>query len=383
MNAFIESTLKLMRHGRTHTLSADDEGLDLGGGELLSLGGLRGARPATNQEPPMEAQELDEVEGEVRAHVLARMASRGVSASPDSILLAADRAQALTTALACVGVAADAPVAVENPTSSAVLAALGRRCIPVERGPAGLDFVSLDRAFQAGARAFYTTATGHEPTGATLTAADRSIILALARRHDAWIVDDDGNGELVYTPAPLPLLGLSGPSDRVVHIGGHASILAPLPTGAWLVMPARDDARGTWPQSPTERVEAARAWDRFFRRFGVGAFEERVHHAMQAMRARRDALLNALDVYVGDAATWMAPQAGGSLLLRPSRPVSSRTLAAEALRHGVVVEPAAGCFVGGDDGGALLLSFTNLDGSLMGTAIWRLASALATFRGGL
>lgn len=380
MNAFIESTLKLMRRGLAHPLSADEDGLDFDANDLLSLGGWRGGRPAGGEPPPMHADELAEVEAEVRAHVVARMASRGITADPHSILLAADRADALRSVIAAVGVDPNGPIAVENPTSPAVVAALGGRCIPVDRGAEGLDFAALDRAFQAGARVFYTTATGHDPSGATLSAADRAIVLTLARRHGAWIVDDDGNGDLAYAPTPPPLLGLGGADDRVVHVGGHASALAPLPTGAWLVMPHREGGE-PWHQAAKDRIHAAHAWDRFFRRFGVEAFEARIGPALQAMRARRDALLSALEVYVGDAATWIAPQAGVSLLLRPTEPVSSRALAAESLRHGVVVEPAARCFVGGDDGGALLLSFANLDCSRMGTAIWRLAGALDTIRG--
>lgn len=381
MNAFIESTLRLMRHVHPHAISADDDTSDAVLGEVLSLGALRGEPPGRPSPAHMDPHELAEVENEVRGHVVTRMACSGVTAAPASILLASSRARALSTALHAIGVDPQTPIAVENPTSPAVLAMLGSRCIGVGRGPAGLDFVSLDRAFQRGARVFYTTATGHDPSGATLSAADRAIVLALARRHDAWVVDDDGNGDIAYAPAPPPLVGLSGPSDRVVHIGGHGNLLAPIPTGAWLLLPPGAERGGAWTQAPHERMEAAVAWDRFFRRFGVGAFQLRIAHTLHSLRTRRAALLTALEVYIGDAATWIAPEAGASLLLRPTQRVSSHALAAESRRRGVLVEPAARCFVGGDDGGSLQLSFANLDGSCMGTAVWRLAAALAAVRG--
>ncbi len=76
----------------------------------------------------------------------------------------------------------------------------------------------------AGARLLIVNPTVHNPTTATMPLARREAIVALARRHDLIVVEDEVYGRL---PAerPPPLAALA--PERTVHIGSAAKSVAP------------------------------------------------------------------------------------------------------------------------------------------------------------
>lgn len=84
--------------------------------------------------------------------------------------------------------------------------------------------------------ALYCNPTLHNPTTATLPAARRKAIVAIARNHGVAIIEDDAYGAIpVAGPPPLALLA----PDIVYHIAGLAKCLSPALRIAYLVVPDR------------------------------------------------------------------------------------------------------------------------------------------------
>ncbi|MFF2345192.1 PLP-dependent aminotransferase family protein [Pseudarthrobacter sp. NPDC058119] len=118
-------------------------------------------------------------------------------------------------------VAAGQPMLIESPSYwGAILAAAqtGVRLVPVPTGPDGPDPADVDRAFaETGARAFYVQPNYANPTGAQWAPDRGDEILAVARRHGAFLVEDDWAHDFGITSNPLPL-ATRDDSGHVVYI---------------------------------------------------------------------------------------------------------------------------------------------------------------------
>lgn len=118
-------------------------------------------------------------------------------------------------------VGAGQPLLIESPSYwGAILAAAqtGVRLVPVPSGPGGPDPADVDRAFaETGARAFYVQPTYSNPTGAQWTPDRGNDILDVARRHGAFLVEDDWAHDFGITSDPAPLAARDD-SGHVVYI---------------------------------------------------------------------------------------------------------------------------------------------------------------------
>jgi DNA-binding transcriptional MocR family regulator len=107
------------------------------------------------------------------------------------------------------------------------------RGLPMDRE--GLDPDALDAACrQDNPKALYCTPTQHNPTTATMSAARREAVVAVARRHGIPIVEDDSYGALP-TNAPPPLAALA--PELTYCLGGLAKTVSPALRIAYLVSP--------------------------------------------------------------------------------------------------------------------------------------------------
>lgn len=121
------------------------------------------------------------------------------------------------------------------PGFRAVADYLGLRVAGVGMDEEGLVPESLEELCREGApKALYTNPTLNNPTTATLSQARRERIIAIARRHDLPIIEDDAYGALPAEPVP-PFAALA--PDIVYHVAGLAKCLAPALRVAYLVVP--------------------------------------------------------------------------------------------------------------------------------------------------
>lgn len=82
--------------------------------------------------------------------------------------------------------------------------------------------------------------TPHNPTGAVLTARDLDAILALAARHDLWVISDEVYGDLTHDGVPAPsALADAAYEERVIAVASISkSHAAPGFRSGWLVASA-------------------------------------------------------------------------------------------------------------------------------------------------
>lgn len=225
---------------------------------------------------------------------------------------------------------------------------------------------------------FYVIPNFQNPGGATLSLARRERLLELAERYDALILEDDPYGLLHYdAPPPPSLYRLDGGRGRVIAVRSFSKILAPGLRAGWVMGPpavirafvAARQGMDTCANVLGQRMIAA-----YLR---TGALAAHLAHLRTAYRARRDAMLAALDDQFGrlDGVGWTRPGGGAFLWLTLPRGMSGDALAAAALTEGVACVPGS-AFVGpGEPDNALRLCFTHPDEDAIIEGVRRLRRA--------
>ncbi|WP_350449286.1 aminotransferase class I/II-fold pyridoxal phosphate-dependent enzyme, partial [Escherichia coli] len=77
------------------------------------------------------------------------------------------------------------------------------------------------------ARMVYVSPSCQYPTGATLSLSRRMTLLEWARKHQAWIMEDDYDGEYRYNGTPLMPLAALDNRHRVIYIGSFSKVMYP------------------------------------------------------------------------------------------------------------------------------------------------------------
>lgn len=165
-------------------------------------------------------------------------ASRGVRCDPDQVALVDGAQQGIDL---CVRLLLDpgGEAWIEDPGylgARGALAAAGARLIPVPVDDSGLVVeAGIRRAPRA--RLAYVTPSHQYPTGVTLTLPRRLELLAWARKHSAYIIEDDYDSEFRFGGRSLPALQGLDTAERVVYVGTFSKVLFPSLRSGYLVVP--------------------------------------------------------------------------------------------------------------------------------------------------
>jgi 2-aminoadipate transaminase len=275
------------------------------------------------------------------------------------------------------------PVVLEAPTYDRplkLLTALGAEIFALPVDEEGLDVDSLEVLLRHGVRpAFlYTIPTFQNPSGRTLSKARRRRIVRLARRHNLLIVEDDPYGLVRFEgKAPPTLFDLDGGAN-VVYGSSFSKTVAPGLRVGYLVLPnglaAEIEAEATSTYITPSLLAQATAFE-YLRR---GCFEANLARTCALLRARRDAMLEALRRELPEG-WWSHPEGGYFLWLELPEGARTPDFSARAAAAGVAVVPGTEFFLpgaGGERAARLAYSFATLAEIDEGVA--RLASAVGS-----
>ncbi|MCW0002153.1 PLP-dependent aminotransferase family protein [Pararhizobium sp. YC-54] len=297
----------------------------------------------------------------------AREVGNGAVFSPHDVIICGGGQAAISTTFRAL-VPPGRPVLVETPTYTGAISAAcaaGLELVPVAMDEQGVRPELLADAFrQTGARVFYSQPTFSNPSGIVLSAERRAVVLNIAAEARAFIIEDDWARDLDLTgTAPAPLAA----GDRhghVVYIRSLAKSAAPGLRVAAVM------ARG----AALARLKSARGSDDFFVSGPLQAaalavvsapgWKRHLNAARAALIERRDALVGALHAELGNRVTFQVPSGGMHLWLRLPDHVSDVALAADMVRHGVIVSAGCAWFPADPDGSFLRLTFAAPPASL-------------------
>jgi GntR family transcriptional regulator/MocR family aminotransferase len=165
-------------------------------------------------------------------------AGRGIRCDWRQVIIVASTQQALSLTARMLLDPGD-EVWMEEPGYVAARAAfesVGASVVPVAVDEEGIG-VAAGRAGAPDARLAYVTPSHQFPLGGTMSLARREELLGWAASRDAWIFEDDRDGELRYEGRPLAALQAIDDGGRVVHAGSFNRTLFTGLRLAYLVVP--------------------------------------------------------------------------------------------------------------------------------------------------
>lgn len=308
----------------------------------------------------------------------------GGGLSRHDILVCGGGQGALATVLRALGQPGD-HVLVESPTypgTTGAAHAAGLRAVPVPLDAQGIRPDHLDEALaRTRARIVVVQPYAQNPTGASHSAARSAAIHELARRHGAFVVEDDFARRMVHAdagPVPEPMVA-ADPHGVVVHIRSLTKVNSPnLRVGAIAARgPVMARLRAAHAvdtffvaaplqHTALELVSSPR-WTRGLTRLG-GALQERRRHAVGAVV---DAL--------GPEALPVVTRGGYHLWVTLPGHLDAGEVAAAALARGVAVTPGDLYYPGDSPPPHLRLSYVAAPSSAdLVAGVARLAAALPT-----
>jgi DNA-binding transcriptional MocR family regulator len=267
-------------------------------------------------------------------------------------------------------------VLVETPTYDRplkLLADLGADVHGIPLDEEGLDVDALESDLRAGPPAsfLYTIPTFQNPSGRTLSTDRRRRLVEIAREHELLVVEDDPYGLVRFEgEAPPTVFELAG-REEVVYGSSFSKTIAPGARVGYLVLPVNLAAAVTASAMATYITPSLVGEAAVFEFLRRGLLEPNLERVREELRARRDAMLAALERELGDAARWSRPEGGYFIWLELGEGVDARELLGRAEAAGVTFVP------GSDFGGppnSLRLAFSFVDVDAVAEGIGRLAS---------
>jgi len=302
--------------------------------------------------------------------------ARGIACLPEQVVITGGFQASVGLVTRALLRGADA-VWVEDPgyfyARNALMAA-GARAIPVPVDAQGID-VSAGCALAPEARLAVVTPSHQAPLGVTLELTRRLALLAWANEADAWILEDDYDGEFRYQSRPVPALKSLDGAGRVLYAGTFSKVLFPGLRLGYLILP--DGLIKVFQRLlALFYMDSPRFIPAVVTQFMTeGHFARHIRRMRQLYAERRAALAEALAATLRGRVR-IELQAGGMHLIGwladGSRDVS---VAQRAYARGLAVSALSNWRVEPRAEQALLLSFTNIPVHGARSASQRLARA--------
>lgn len=233
--------------------------------------------------------------------------------------------------------------------------ATGLRTHAIRVDEQGMAPTSADEAHPP--RVIYTTPSHQYPTGAVMTLARRQQILALARKHQAWILEDDYDSEFRFSGPPISSLAGLDQDERVLYMGSFSKVLYPGLKLGYLVVPkglTESFKQAHYDLNRPGQMPLQAALAEFIE---LGHFAGSLRRARQSYAQRRQCLLEALAPSLGPLAQITGAEQGLHLCIRLPSTLDDRALAIRLGEKGLVVRPLSAYCLHRKDAKGLVIGY--------------------------
>ncbi|SLK16174.1 GntR family transcriptional regulator / MocR family aminotransferase [Enterobacter sp. NFR05] len=164
--------------------------------------------------------------------------SRGLTCTAEQVYITGGYRNNLTLILDALA-ARDDKVVIENPGYIFGQQLLRKKVENLHYAPVDKQGLNVDYLlkYHSDARFVCITPSHHSPLAVTLSLPRKRQLLEWANANNAWIIEDDYDGEFHYTRKVLPALKSIDNEDRVIYMGTFSKTVMPALRISYLVMP--------------------------------------------------------------------------------------------------------------------------------------------------
>jgi GntR family transcriptional regulator/MocR family aminotransferase len=299
----------------------------------------------------------------LRAEIAAYLqVSRGINCLPSQIFVTSGYRHTMALIVHALLKPGDR-VWVENPGFPPTRELLGHMQMAAVAVPVDREGMVIAEGLKSAprARAAVVTPAHQSPLCVSLALPRRLALLDWAARTNAWVIEDDYDGEYRYVSRPLPALKSLDRDGRVLYAGTFSKVLFPGLRLAYLVVPESEVERfeqisqafaGGSPELTQAIVTAF---------ITEGHFARHIQRMRKLYAERRDATAAGLQSVLGNQARIDSQPGGMHLILRLQGRRSDRRLVVRMREAGLYGEALTDWTMEGEGDSALLLNFTNID----------------------
>lgn len=265
--------------------------------------------------------------------------ARGLTVDPADICITSGISQALGIASRLIRRPGGRAI-LENPCQPALSGLLHREGVDIFAARVDHDGIDPARLPRDTSAVCFVTPSHQFPLGPVLSAPRRIALVAWARATDSMILEDDFDGDIRHTGAPLQPLRELDPS-RVIYAGSFSKTFAPSLRLGYAVVPRR--LAGDW-NAHRELMDIHSCTFTQTAMAGClasGFFERHVRRMKRIYRLRRLALLAELDRAFGSAIAVSGEAAGLHLSVVFRNQCFDEALVARLEKAGVRIHPAS------------------------------------------
>jgi len=313
----------------------------------------------------------------LRASVAEMLAQRGLKVTADQVLITTGSQQALDLVARALLDPKD-PVVLESPSYLAGIQLFDSAEVTYQTVPMDAEGMVVDSVAAAlhGAKLLYTLPTYQNPTGLTLSANRR---VELARRvveAGVAILEDDAYHDLRYDGERLPAVSSLEKNPWAVYTGSFSKVIAPGIRVGYLCGSPQVVQRLVCLKQITDLHTGSLTQRIAYEYCARGFLEPGIQRLRDVYRARRDAMLAALQEHCSDAVTWHRPHGGMFIFCTLREQRDATDLLQFALGRGIVFVPGAGFHVNGGGKNTFRLNFVSADEERIRTGISILGDAI-------
>jgi GntR family transcriptional regulator/MocR family aminotransferase len=232
----------------------------------------------------------------------------------------------------------------------------GAHLIPVSVDDEGINVAELLRRGRD-ARAVYVTPSHQYPMGMTMSATRRMLLLNWAARSGAWIIEDDYDSEYRFGSRPIASLQGLDTDGRVIYVGTFSKVMFPALRLGYVVVPkdlipafsAARDAADIFSSTLYQAVLTD-----FIRE---GHFARHIRRMRMLYMERRRALVNAIQIQMGDMAEVIGAEAGMHLVVLLPRGTDDVAVSRKAAQRGISAMPLSVCYSKAPTRNGLILGY--------------------------
>ena len=190
-----------------------------------------------------------------------------------------------------------------------------------------------------GSNVVFTTPASQFPTNHAMPLELRQRLVKWARETGAYLIDDEYGWEFQSGVSRMPTLGALDEAGRVITIGTFSNSFTPAVCLSYAILPPqlmlkwREGQRGTHPQVPWQTQAAMAAFMR------EGHWRTHIRKMRTAMHRKREALVNAIHMHMGEAVEVLVGQSSLFVLVKTLDGRSEAELVESAADAGVRVFP--------------------------------------------
>ena len=324
----------------------------------------------------------------LRQWIVAHMATRGVTCTPDNLVITSGSQQGLEF-LGRLLLSPNDTALVEAPTYLGALQAFSAYeprydDLRPEHGNRTPEAYAASAKAAGGAVKFaYVVPDFANPTGLTLSLAARHNVLSLARDLDVPVLEDTAYAALRFEGAAMPSLQAldvqhtgSIDASRVIYCGTFSKTITPGLRIGWLCA-SRAIIRRVVLVKQASDLNSALINQVVMCRLAEQVYDRQVASAIARYRGRRDAMLRALEAYMPTGVTWTRPDGGLFIWVTLPEGTDTAALLKRAITEAnVAFVPGSAFFAGPQGRNCMRLSYSLPDEAAITTGVQRLAALL-------